>query len=145
MERYTQCKLLSRRLASLKKPLISFFFMFSKDKRCLKSLEEELLKVYTELCNVENEKEEEFKRLQMEESQALACDNYDLAEEISNRMEQLKQDLEFTRYRLPARDDKVGKKGYFKYFGSFNPSSFKLPVIMIWQTLLFARTRNQFL
>ena len=83
--------------------------MFSKDKRCLKSLEEEL-KVYTELCNVENEKEEEFKRLQMEESQALACDNYDLAEEISNRMEQLKQDLEFARYRLPARDDKVGKK-----------------------------------
>ena len=84
--------------------------MSSKDKRCLKILEEELLKVYTELCNVENEKEEEFKRLQMEESQALACDNYDLAEEISNRMEQLKQDLEFARYRLPARDDKVGKK-----------------------------------
>lgn len=130
MERYTQCKLLSRRLASLKN-LISFFFVFSKDKRCLKSLEEELLKIYTELCNVENEKEEEFKRLQMEESQALACDNYDLAEEISNRMEQLKQDLEFARYRLPARDDKVRKKGYFKYFGFFNPSSFKLPVIMI--------------
>lgn len=105
--------------------------MFSKDKRCLKSLEEELLKIYTELCNVENEKEEEFKRLQMEESQALACDNYDLAEEISNRMEQLKQDLEFARYRLPARDDKVRKKGYFKYSGFFNPSSFKLPVIMI--------------
>ncbi|XP_022785285.1 cingulin-like [Stylophora pistillata] len=81
----------------------------SKDKRCLTSLEEELLKVYTESCNVKNEKEQEFKRLQVEETQALASDNYDLAEEISDRMEQLKQDLQSVKYRLPGQDDKVKK------------------------------------
>ena len=54
-----------------------------------------------------SEKEQHIKKLQQEESQALANDNYDLAEEISSRLEQLKKDLEFSRYRLPAQDDKV--------------------------------------
>lgn len=63
--------------------------------------------MYTESNNAENEKEQQFKDLQLEESQALASDNYDLAEEISDRMEQLKAELECARYRLPAQDRKV--------------------------------------
>jgi len=63
--------------------------------------------MYTELESTENEKEQQVKALQFEESQALANDNYDLAEEINNRIEQLRADLETSRYRLPAQDHKV--------------------------------------
>lgn len=66
-----------------------------------------MLEVYTGSQNADNEKERQFKELELEESQALASENYDLAEEISNRMEQLKADLECARYRLPAQDNKV--------------------------------------
>ena len=66
-----------------------------------------MLEVYSETNNVERDKEQQFKELQLEESQALASDNYDLAEEISDRMEKLKADLECVRYRLPAQDSKV--------------------------------------
>lgn len=81
----------------------------SEGKESLRSLEEELFKLYTETESIENEKEQQIKQLQQKESQALANDNYDEAEEISYRMEQLKADLESSRYRLPAQDDKVGK------------------------------------
>ncbi|KAL9958005.1 hypothetical protein ACROYT_G034966 [Oculina patagonica] len=83
--------------------------ILSEDKRSLDYLEEELLQLYTESNNTQNEKEQQFKELQLKESQALASDNYDLAEEISDRMEQLKADLECARYRLPAQDSKVEK------------------------------------
>ena len=63
--------------------------------------------MYTGSHNVESLKEQQFKELQLEESQALASENYDLAEEISDRMEQLKAELECSRYRLPAQDNKV--------------------------------------
>lgn len=63
--------------------------------------------MYTGSHNVESLKEQQFKELQVEESQALASENYDLAEEISDRMEQLKAELECARYRLPAQDNKV--------------------------------------
>lgn len=66
-----------------------------------------MLEVYTGSQNADNEKERQFKELELEESQALASENYDLAEEISDRMEQLKADLECARYRLPAQDNKV--------------------------------------
>lgn len=66
-----------------------------------------MLEVYTGSQNADNEKERQFKELELEESQALASENYDLAEEISNRMEQLKADLKCARYRLPAQDNKV--------------------------------------
>ena len=46
-------------------------------------LEEELLVGYTGSQNAENEKEQQFKELQLKESQALASENYDLAEEIA--------------------------------------------------------------
>jgi len=63
--------------------------------------------MYTGSHNVESLKEQQFKELQVEESLALASENYDLAEEISDRMEQLKAELECARYRLPAQDNKV--------------------------------------
>ena len=63
--------------------------------------------MYTETESAINEKEQQVKKLQLQESEALASDNYDLAEEISNRIEQLKADLESSRYRLPAQDEKV--------------------------------------
>lgn len=63
--------------------------------------------MYTETEGAVSDTEQQIKKLQQEESQALANDNYDLAEEISSRLEQLKIDLEFSRYRLPAQDDKV--------------------------------------
>lgn len=66
-----------------------------------------MLQMYTGSHNVEKLKEQQFKELQVEESQALASENYDLAEEISDRMEQLKAELECARYRLPAQDNKV--------------------------------------
>ena len=66
-----------------------------------------LFKLYTEAESSEYEKEQQVKELQLEESQALANDNYDLAEEINNRIEQVKAELESSRYRLPAQDDKV--------------------------------------
>lgn len=66
-----------------------------------------MLEVYTGSQNADNEKERQFKELELEESQALASENYDLAEEISDRTEQLKADLECARYRLPAQDNKV--------------------------------------
>lgn len=66
-----------------------------------------MLQMYTGSHNVESLKEQQFKELQVEESQALASENYDLAEEISDRMEQLKAELECARYRLPAQDNKV--------------------------------------
>lgn len=66
-----------------------------------------MLQMYTGSHNVESLKEQQFKELQLEESQALASENYDLAEEISDRMEQLKAELECARYRLPAQDNKV--------------------------------------
>ena len=70
-------------------------------------LEEDLLQMYTGSLNVESLKEQQFKELQLEESQALASENYDLAQEISDRMEQIKAELECARYRLPAQDNKV--------------------------------------
>ena len=82
-------------------------YPLSKGKTSLKSLEEELYKLYKGTEHTEYEKEQQVKALQLEESQALANDNYDLAEEISNRMEQLKADLESSHYMLPAQDDKV--------------------------------------
>ena len=63
--------------------------------------------MYSETEGTISDKEKQIKKLQQEESQALANDNYDLAEEISSRLEQLKIDLEFSRYRLPAQDEKV--------------------------------------
>lgn len=66
-----------------------------------------MLQMYTGSHNVESLKEQQFKELQVEESLALASENYDLAEEISDRMEQLKAELECARYRLPAQDNKV--------------------------------------
>ena len=63
--------------------------------------------MYTETAGTISEKEQQIQKLQQEESQALANDNYDLAEEISSRLEQLKIDVEFSRYRLPAQDEKV--------------------------------------
>lgn len=66
-----------------------------------------MLQMYTGSHNVESLKEQQFKELQVEESLALASENYDLAEEISYRMEQLKAELECARYRLPAQDNKV--------------------------------------
>lgn len=63
--------------------------------------------MYTETESIENEKEQQIKLLQQKESQALANDNYDEAEETSYRMEQLKADLESSHYKLPAQDDKV--------------------------------------
>ena len=63
--------------------------------------------MYSDTEGTISEKEQRIKKLQQEESQALANDNYDLAEEISSRLEQLKIDLEFSRYRLPAQDEKV--------------------------------------
>ena len=63
--------------------------------------------MYTDTEGTISEKEQQIKKLQQEESQALANDNYDLAEEISSRLEQLEIDLEFSRYRLPAQDEKV--------------------------------------
>ena len=63
--------------------------------------------MYTDTEGTISDKEQQIKKLQGEESQALANDNYDLAEEISSRLEQLKIDLEFSRYRLPAQDEKV--------------------------------------
>lgn len=66
-----------------------------------------MLQVYTESHHAETLKEQKFKELQLEESQALVSENYDLAEEISERMEQLQAELECARYRLPAQDNKV--------------------------------------
>ena len=66
-----------------------------------------MLQMYTGSLNVESLKEQQLKELLLEESQALASENYDLAEEISDRMEQLKTELECARYRLPAQDNKV--------------------------------------
>ena len=63
--------------------------------------------MYTDTEGTISDKEQQIKKLQQEESQALANDNYDLAEEISSRLEQLKIDLEFSWYRLPAQDEKV--------------------------------------
>ena len=63
--------------------------------------------MYTDTEGTISEKEQRIKKLQQEESQALANDNYDLAEEISSRLEQVKIDLEFSRYRLPAQEEKV--------------------------------------
>ena len=63
--------------------------------------------MYTGSPHVESLKEQQFKDLQLKESQALASENYDLAEEISDRMEQLQAELECARYRLPAQDNKV--------------------------------------
>ena len=63
--------------------------------------------MYTDTEGTISEKEQQIKKLQQEENQALANDNYDLAEEISSRLEQLEIDLEFSRYRLPAQDEKV--------------------------------------
>ena len=70
------------------------------------SIEEELFHLYSETENDECKKHQ-ITELQKEESQALANDNYDLAENISNKIEQLKTDLESSRYRLPANDKKV--------------------------------------
>ena len=84
-----------------------FFVQWSEDKRSLRILEEDLLQMYTGSLTVESLKEQQFKELQLEESQALASENYDLAEEISDRMEKLKTELESARYRLPAQDNKV--------------------------------------
>ena len=63
--------------------------------------------MYTGSHNAESLKEQQLKELHSEESQALGNENYDLAEEISDRMEQLKAELESARYRLPAQDNKV--------------------------------------
>lgn len=63
--------------------------------------------MYTESHNAETSKQQQFKELQLEESQALVSENYDLAEEISERMEKLQAELECARYRLPAQDNKV--------------------------------------
>ena len=63
--------------------------------------------MYTDTEGTISEKEQQIKKLQQEENQALANDNYDLAEEISSSLEQLEIDLEFSRYRLPAQDEKV--------------------------------------
>lgn len=81
----------------------------SEDKRSLISFEEEVLQVYSETESDEHKKKQQVTELQKEESQALATDNYDLAEKISSRIDQLKADLESSRYRLPANDDKVGR------------------------------------
>ena len=70
-----------------------------------------MLQVYTESHHAETLKEQQFKELQLQESQALASENYDLAEEISERMEQLQAELECARYRLPAQDNKVQYTG----------------------------------
>ena len=66
-----------------------------------------MLKFYSETESDEHKKKQQVTELQKEESQALANDNYDLAEKISSRIDQLKADLESSRYRLPANDDKV--------------------------------------
>lgn len=83
------------------------FYRFSEDKKSVTSIEEELFHLYSETESDKCGKKHQITELQKEESQALASDNYDLAENISNRIDQLKADLESSHYRLPANDKKV--------------------------------------
>ena len=80
-----------------------------------------MLQVYSETESDEHKKKQQVTELQKEESQALATDNYDLAEKISSRIDHLKADLESSRYRLPANDDKVkicrDTPDYYKWEG----------------------------
>lgn len=53
------------------------------------------------------EKHKQLQTLVEQESQAIADDNYDLAEELATTIDQLKQDIEKSKYRVPVGDVKV--------------------------------------
>ena len=79
----------------------------SEDKNKLDGLEEDLILSYATESKLQQQKEQELRCLQQEESQALANDSYDLAEEKNACVEQLRKQLEAMKYRLPAQDEKV--------------------------------------
>lgn len=52
-------------------------------------------------------KQQELNSLIQEESNAIANDNYDLAEELAVKIEQIEEDLENTKYKVPTVDVEV--------------------------------------
>lgn len=81
--------------------------LYSQDKDQLQELETKLLLKYSDDNKLRQQKEEELQYLLLEESQALASDSYDLAEEKNASIEELRRELESMKYRLPAQDKKV--------------------------------------
>ncbi|XP_067018316.1 putative leucine-rich repeat-containing protein DDB_G0290503 [Acropora muricata] len=104
---YTSCVNSSNKLNFALQSIDLKLASLSEDKKSVTSIEEELFHLYSETENDKCEKKHQITELQKEESQALANDSYDLAENISNRIDQLKADLESSHYRLPANDKKV--------------------------------------
>ena len=70
-------------------------------------LEISVLNQYSNYSERRLEKEELLRHLQQEESQALVNDNYDLAEEVNVKIDQVKTELEDMRTLLPGEDREV--------------------------------------
>ena len=81
--------------------------MFSESKKSVADIERELIAMYGSSSGVQQSTKKQIKELQLKENQALASDNYDLAEELGHQIDELQQDLDSARYKIPVNDTKV--------------------------------------
>ncbi|EDO43772.1 predicted protein [Nematostella vectensis] len=73
----------------------------------IEDMESQLVTLYSNSECVLDKYRKELQDLHNKEIDALANDNYDLAEEISSKIEGLESLIESTKYQLPFTDDKV--------------------------------------
>lgn len=76
---------------------------------CLANLTTYLVENYSNVETAYLDKQNELENLIKEESNAIAEDNYDLAEELAVKIQQAEEDLEKTKYKAPVCDIKVMK------------------------------------
>ena len=70
-------------------------------------MEQAVLAQFSSYSEKQFKKEELLKSLQEDESQALINDNYDLAEDLSEKIDKVRMELEEMRTLLPGEDREV--------------------------------------
>jgi len=82
-------------------------FIYREKEESLACLKNYVIDNYSNAAAVFKVKQQELSKLIEEETSAIANDNYDLAEELAVKIDQIKDDLESAKYKVPTLDDKV--------------------------------------